>query len=139
MYLFNRAICLAFPDLDFYLAPTTSHSLPTWFTSAQPSISKLVLDQVQVHQTRILPLPGFVSDPSHLEPDGVHFLAAPGMRYCMHLIDSARYQVYLFTNISRRPCYLLYAVQNLQSFSLIYLEGKSIRGSAHHVSQLTHF
>ncbi len=95
-YPYYREVCLSFPDLDFYLAPTTSRSIPTWFTSAQPFISKLVLEQVQDQQTRILPLPGFTSDPSDLEPDGVHFLSAPGMRYCMHLIDSARFINFMF-------------------------------------------
>jgi hypothetical protein len=90
-YIFDSDICSALPDLDFYLAPTTSRSLPTWFTSAQPSISRLALEQVKDQQTRILPLPAFLSDPSDLEPDGVHFTPAPGMHYVMHLIDNARY------------------------------------------------
>ncbi len=113
--LFYSEICLAHPNLDFYLAPTTSRSIPTWFTAAQPSISRLVLEQVQDQQTRILPLPGFISDPSALEPDGVHFLSAPGMRYVMHLIDSARYLLRLFKeNVSRvRPAIYFILVLHL--------------------------
>jgi hypothetical protein len=92
----SRPFCQSQPETDFFLAPTTMRTTPIWFSGAQAQISRLVQEQVRDQQTRILPLPGYITEPSDLDTDGVHFLPVAGYHYCMHLIDSARYD-YSFT------------------------------------------
>ncbi len=89
-YFYRSVVVNNFPDKDFFWAPPTPRTVPTWLAAAHLAITKLILQQVQDHQTRILPLPGFQADPASLDPDGVHFMPAPGMHYCMHLIDHTR-------------------------------------------------
>ncbi len=84
-------ICQSQPETEFFLAPTTSRSVPLWFSANQASVSRLILSEVQDQHTCLLPLPGYVSEPSDLDTDGVHFLPVAGIHYCMHLIDSSRY------------------------------------------------
>ncbi len=88
-------ISRTFPETEFFLAPTTVRSRPTWFTPAQPSISVMIQEQVHHQQARVFPLPGFMLNPSSLDPDGIHFLPATGTAYCVQLIDSARYAIYI--------------------------------------------
>jgi hypothetical protein len=85
-----REVCRTRPDLEFFISPTTIRSKPQWYTGAQPSISRLIQMQIRDQHTRALPLPGYLTDPAALDPDGVHFLPMPGLHYVMHLIDSAR-------------------------------------------------
>jgi hypothetical protein len=89
MYYF-RDLCETRPDVDFYLAPTTPRNKPFWFTGAQPAISRLIQLQLKEIQPRLLPLPGFQTDPTSLDTDGVHFSALAGIAYCQHIVDSAR-------------------------------------------------
>lgn len=74
----------------FLLRPHHKSPDPPWFTQCQSSITKLIAAQVQDQDTRILPLPSYVADPTFFDPDGVHFLPVYGQDYCRHLIDSAR-------------------------------------------------
>jgi hypothetical protein len=83
-------VCRAHPDISFYLAPTTPRLRPQWFSFAQSEVSKQVQLQVHGQQARLLPLPGFQTDSTALDSDGVHFLPLPGRDYCIHLIESAR-------------------------------------------------
>jgi len=87
---FLSKLCESRPDLDFYLAPTTIGSKPTWFSDCQAAISKVIQDEIQKAQPRLLPLPGFQTDYGSLDSDGIHFTPLAGISYCMHLIDSAR-------------------------------------------------
>jgi len=86
----HRTVCKAFPAIEFYLSPTTPRSTPSWFSPCQADISRLVQQQVQDQQTPVLPIPGYLCDPSHLDADGVHFLPTYGQHYCMHVIDTSR-------------------------------------------------
>ncbi len=90
----SRPVCRT-PETDFYYAPTTVRRTPAWYSTCQSSITTLIAAQVQDQQTRILPLPGFLIDPAHLDPDGVHLLPVFGQEYCRHLIDSARYAIFI--------------------------------------------
>ncbi len=90
-YSVPRAVCNACPAVDFFWAPLTPRLVPVWFQTSQHIVLKLIEEEASDQQTRIMTLPRFTSDPSSLDPDGIHFLPAPGMKYVMHLIDSARY------------------------------------------------
>ena len=83
-------ICQARPDMDFFLAPTTTRVKPIWFADAQATISRLILAEVQDLRVRLLLLPAFYTEPASMDPDGIHFLPSIGVKYCIHLIDSAR-------------------------------------------------
>ncbi len=76
-----RDLCDSRPDVDFYLAPTTPRNKPFWFTNAQPAVSHLIQLQLKEIQPRLVPLPGFPSDPTSLDTDGVHFSALAGIAY----------------------------------------------------------
>ncbi len=76
--------------MTFFWAATTPRLIPTWLQLTQHIVLKILQDEIQDQRTAIIPLPGFVSDPATLDSDGIHFLPAPGMKYVMHLIDSAR-------------------------------------------------
>jgi hypothetical protein len=91
IYIISSTVCSSFSGIEFYLAPTTPRSTPGWFSGSQESITCLIQRQVQDQQARLLPLPGYICDHTHLDPDGIHFLPTPGQHYCMHLIDTARY------------------------------------------------
>ncbi len=85
-----RDICETRPDVTFYLAPTTPRNRPFWFSVEQSNISHLLQLQLKLHKPRLLPLPGFPTDPSSLDTDGIHFTPIAGIAYCQHLIDHAR-------------------------------------------------
>jgi len=90
LYSASRPVCRT-PETDFYVSPLTVRRTPSWYSACQASISTIIAAQIQDQQTRVLPLPGFLIDPSHLDPDGIHLLPVFGQEYCRHLIDSARY------------------------------------------------
>ncbi len=90
LYCLYRDICESRPDKEFYLVPTTTRNKPYWYTDAQPAITRLLQLQLKEIQPRLIPLPGFPSDPSSMDTDGVHFTALAGIAYCQHVIDSAR-------------------------------------------------
>jgi hypothetical protein len=110
-----RDICDTRPDAYFFLAPTTPRTKPFWFASEQSNISLMIQSQLQKHHPRLLPLPGFQTDPTSLDTDGIHFSALAGIAYCQHLIDSARY--YLATPTSP---FGQYTVIIYLTFSIIY-------------------
>jgi hypothetical protein len=99
-----RGLCNSYPEVDFFWAPPTPRLIPIWLQPSQHIILKLIEAEVRDQQTRIMVLPGFQADPTSLDSDGIHFLSAPGMKYVMHLIDSARFQPnfmsYLVTSAS---------------------------------------
>jgi hypothetical protein len=76
--------------VEFYLAPTTPRNKPYWYSSAQSSITRLIQLQLKELQPRLISLPGFPTDPTSLDTDGVHFSVLAGIAYCQHVVDSAR-------------------------------------------------
>jgi hypothetical protein len=89
--LSSRDICDTRPDVSFFLSPITPRNHPFWYSAEQSNISLLIHAQLQKHQPRLLPLPGFPTEPASLDTDGIHFTVLAGIGYCQHLIDSARY------------------------------------------------
>ena len=76
--------------MEFYLTPTTPRNKPYWYSSAQSSITRLIQLQLKELQPRLISLPGFPTDPTSLDTDGVHFSVLAGIAYCQHVVDSAR-------------------------------------------------
>ncbi len=76
--------------MEFYLTPTTPRNKPYWYSSAQSSITRLIQLQLKELQPRLISLPGFPTDPTSLDTDGVHFSILAGIAYCQHVVDSAR-------------------------------------------------
>jgi len=76
--------------VEFYLTPTTPRNKPYWYSSAQSSITRLIQLQLKELQPRLISLPGFPTDPTSLDTDGVHFSVLAGIAYCQHVVDSAR-------------------------------------------------
>ncbi len=90
LYYFCRDICDTCPEVSFFLAPTTPCNRPFWYSTEQASITRLIQLQLNKHQPRLLPLPGFPTDPTSLDTDGIHFNPLAGIAYCQHVVDRAR-------------------------------------------------
>jgi hypothetical protein len=110
MYLpVYRDICETRPDASFFLASPTPRTRPFWYADAQSNISHLLQLLLRRHQPHLLPLPGFHTDPTSLDTDGIHFTPIAGIAYCQHVIDRARY---IFITIPRVILRLHHLFQN---------------------------
>jgi hypothetical protein len=90
---FFRDICDTRPDANFFLAPFTPRNRPFWYSDAQSNINQLLELLLRRHQPRLLPLPGFPTDPTSLDTDGIHFTPIAGIAFVQHIIDRARYLI----------------------------------------------